>query len=108
MMEIFITTEFVGLHKWDNAPEKVSFLRNLHRHIFKVKVWFKVNHNNRDLEFFLMKEKIENRLEQTLKAINYENIGSCETLCENISTFDNKITKVEVSEDGENGAILTL
>lgn len=106
-MEIFITTQFAGFHKWDNAPEKVAFLRNLHRHLFKVKVYFKVNHNDRDLEFFIQKEEIDKEIRDYLKA--HENIiESCEEFCLFLAKTDSRITKVEVNEDGENGAILTI
>lgn len=105
MMEIFITTQFVGFHKWDDAPNEVIFLRNKHRHLFKVRVWFKVTHDDRELEFLLMKKKVEDYLE----AFEFrQDVGSCEMICKELVDIDARITKVEVSEDGENGAILTL
>jgi len=104
MIEIFVTTQFTGFHKWKEAPKKVDFLRNKHRHIFYVKVWFKVSYD-RQLEFFIQKEKLDNYIK---KNINTNNVGSCEGVCTVIANMDNRITKVEVSEDRENGAILNV
>lgn len=56
---IYINTSFVGFHRWDSAPEEVAFLRDLHRHIFNVKVTVEVSHNDRDVEFFLLKKDVD-------------------------------------------------
>lgn len=56
---IFVKYEFVGYHKWKDAPDEVGFLRNEHRHMFHVEIEFKIDHNDRDLEFFLMREEIK-------------------------------------------------
>ena len=37
---IFITDKFEGYHKYVDAPEEVAFLRNAHRHLFGVRVYF--------------------------------------------------------------------
>lgn len=111
-MEIFISFEFQGFHYWDKAPDFLSFLRSRHRHIFKCKVWFKVNHNDRDLEFITLKNIFLGYFAHHLEK---DNCGSCEMICEEIAEFSNsipnlsgKITRVEVSEDGENGALLFI
>lgn len=106
-MEIFITTQFEGFHKWENAPDEVAFLRNFHRHLFKVKVYFKVNLTDRDLEFFIQKKEINKQIYNYLSK-RKGTMESCEKMCEFIASTDNRITKVEVNEDGENGAILTI
>jgi hypothetical protein len=36
MSRIQVRTSFVGVHQWKDAPDEVAFLRNLHRHVFKV------------------------------------------------------------------------
>jgi hypothetical protein len=102
---IYITTQFVAYHKWDDAPDGFSFLKSWHRHLFKVKVYWKVDHNDRDKEFFLMKEKAD-ELINTLYADKYLNVdNSCEMiatrLAEELGAY-----QAEVSEDGENGAIV--
>lgn len=105
MLEIFITTEFEAFHCWADAPVEVDYLRDIHRHMFKVKLWLKVNHNDRDIEFFMAKKQLIDTIRK-----NYEGkiVGSCEMICQNLSAIFEQTTKVEVSEDGENGALLTL
>lgn len=56
---IYVRTSFVGFHKWETAPQEVSFLRDLHRHIFNVKVTLQVSHSDRDVEFFLLKKDVD-------------------------------------------------
>ncbi len=102
---IWITTQFEGLHKYPKAPEDVSFLRNEHRHLFKVKVWIEVTHNDREIEFFQFKEFVE-------KLIDYENLNflSCEMISDKIGEgivqqygIERRL-RIEISEDGENGS----
>lgn len=98
---IKIKTQFVGFHRWKDAPKKVEFLRNWHRHIFGVEVTFLVDHSNRALEFFLTQEKVNKYLKK------YENKkfeASCEMIAEDICKKFGAM-KVEVSEDGENSGI---
>lgn len=106
--KIYVTTQFEGYHKWDNAPDCVVFLRNWHRHIFHVKVTLPVNHNDREIEFFMLKAEVN---EIIATHITKSDTGSCEQIGEIISEklfqlYNREIT-VEVSEDKENGAITT-
>lgn len=106
---IFVTTTFVGFHRWLNAPDQVSFLRNFHRHIFHVRVEFPVTHDDRDLEFFIVKTKLDQYIATVIRR---DDAGSCETIAQTI--FDGfwmgaiRPTLVEVSEDSENGAIKSV
>lgn len=115
-MNIFITTQFEGFHRWKDAPEAVSFLRDVHRHIFHVKVTASVSHAERDIEFILFKREVEEII-QTIKDGGYVTSQpltdwSCETWAKAILTilrnrgYNNKMI-CEFSEDGENGAIVT-
>lgn len=102
----WITTSFEGFHSYSNAPKEVSFLRNEHRHIFHVKVFIEVFHNDRDIEFILFKEKI-NRIIDFIKCTKYS-LGSCEMISDDIynilkDIYPNRKVKIEVSEDLENG-----
>jgi hypothetical protein len=101
---IWITTQFEGFHKYPDAPEEVSFLRERHRHIFKVRVWIEVFHNERDIEFILFKRFIES----TIKNGEFNNM-SCEQISDDIAAhincvYENRRIRIEVSEDGENGS----
>lgn len=108
-----------GLHSWSNCNiESVSFLKDLHRHIFIIKVTLEVFDDDREIEFFVLQNKIKNAIKtrfvtSTFDLYNFEN-NSCEMiasfLCEkfiNIYCYSkNRDIKVEVMEDGENGGIV--
>ena len=105
---IIVTTEKVAFHKYDDAPEEVKFLRNLHRHKFYIKLGIEVFHNDRELEFFIVQNKLNNFLKDK------DIINSCEMLGEEIHKWAKETFKVayprkreifvEVFEDNENGA----
>jgi len=104
---IFVTFQFEGLHCWHNAPPEVSFLRNLHRHLFCVRVEIKVFHDDRDIEFILFKRELQSLFSDE------ENVDhkSCEMICGDIADYieekySGRPYRIEVSEDGENGAVL--
>lgn len=114
--KIVVTNNFKGYHKYAEAPRNVSFLSNMHRHIFNVKTIIEVFHNDRDIEFFQLQHEIEmfvkNRYrkvwEQYIDGIYIE---SCEALAESIikhlhEKYPDRHVCVEVWEDNENGAIV--
>lgn len=88
----------------------VSFLANPHRHIFHFRVRIKVTHNDRDIEFIQFKRWLESLYNSGVLELNYK---SCEMIAEDVIDaivvkYPNRDVEVEVSEDGENGAILKL
>lgn len=100
---IVVSAQFAAQHRWKNAPEnsRISFLKNYHRHLFHVKCKWKVYHNDRDLEFFLQKELLQNYVKD-----NFENKYldlSCEDIAEQILIALN-CSFVSVYEDDENGS----
>jgi hypothetical protein len=102
---VWITTSFPAFHKWVDAPIRSDFLRDAHRHLFHVKMFWSVTHNDRDIEFIEMKEKVDKYLAVHFKNkyFNY----SCEQLAEILGEVF-KAVVVEVSEDGENGATVAF
>lgn len=103
---IFITTQGEGFHKYEGAPEEVAFLRNLHRHLFHIRCTIEVYHNDRELEFIMVKREVE-------KYINEQNLfsASCESIAERLynwikQMYGDRCVVVEVNEDNENGAIV--
>jgi hypothetical protein len=102
---IQVNLQVEGLHKWGDCNlEDVIYLRNLHRHIFHIKVIKQVTHNNRDIEIIMFKNQILFYLKGKYKG-NFGNM-SCEDIAEDIlKEFDCHI--VEVLEDNENGAIVS-
>ena len=107
-MTLYVYCTFTAekLHKWDGAKEVsgVEFLANLHRHLFHFKVGVEVKHDNREVEFILLKRE----LEKEVKAWG-EVVGSCEMMVEKLYTYlqanyPQRKYLIEVSEDSENGA----
>jgi 6-pyruvoyl-tetrahydropterin synthase len=119
MSTITVRTQFEGLHYWDSAPEKVAFLRNMHRHIFKIEVSVDVKHDDRDTEFFIFKNDIDVFLKNIGEQYHPEmatlrNLGgrSCEMIANMIneyviSKYNKSITfvRTKVQEDDENAGI---
>lgn len=104
--EVWCTVLFEAIHNWPGCPfDEVAYLRNPHRHIFHIKAYHAVNHDDRDVEFIMMKHRIEEYLIATYPDRKF-GAKSCEMLGrELIEKFN--LTRCEVSEDGENGAIIT-
>lgn len=106
---IWITTSFEGFHQFREAPASVAYLAHLHRHIFHVKVWIEVWHDNRDIEFILFKDLINNIIKDSL---HKEDLGSCEMIADQIyaqvtQEYPDRKIIIEVSEDNENGCRCT-
>ena|ERR1700685_4378654 len=107
---VYCQTRFEGFHQWPEAPEEVSYLREMHRHEFRVKVVVKVNHDNRDVEFITLK----NHTNQIIKTGKSKGGWTGQLSCEQIANaiigklLDRRyqVHSVEVSEDGENGSIV--
>jgi len=115
--QVVVSLQMDGIHSWPSCPfEEVAFLRNEHRHVFHIKCWKNVRHNDRDVEIIMLKRRIQETM------IEYwgepsKNPGvrmpilkfgamSCEMIAEKlIHTFD--LSSCEVLEDGENGALIS-
>jgi hypothetical protein len=103
MQYVFCRTEFEGIHRWKDAPDEVAFLREWHRHIFHVKLVQRVTHDDRQVEFILLKRQVEDYI-QVWFAGQFD--YSCEQIAQKL-LIAFKCDMVEVSEDGENGAWVT-
>ena len=106
---IYVTFQKEGIHQYPDAPEGVEFLKHPHRHLFKFRVEIEVYHNDREIEFILFKRELENLYNAGALQLNSK---SCEMIAEELigfikNKYSNRNITVEVSEDGENGAILT-
>lgn len=101
-----------GIHRYPAAETDpnladVSFLAHPHRHIFHFYVKVEVWHNDRDIEFILLKRELENLYQGTMQ-IDYK---SCEMLAEDLieyilAKYRHRNITVRVYEDNENGAVL--
>ena len=108
---VYCTLEIEGTHNWKDCPfPEVAYLRDDHRHVFHFKAFVDVEHSDRDVEFIMLKHEIEQYLtskyyDETLRMCKFGSM-SCEMLAiELIEKFD--LCECEVSEDGENGSIVT-
>lgn len=104
-----VTTRFEGFHKYPDAPEEVWFLKHMHRHMFHVTVWLQQFHTERDIEYIMFLHK----LETMVQSLRNGQAKSCETMAEQIvrwvmGEYPGRTVKVEVTEDGESGALVEL
>lgn len=110
--QVFCTLQIEGIHHWPGCPfDEVAHLRDLHRHMFHIKAYKAVNHDDRDTEFILLKHEIQQHLRRNYYKTHLKcclfGAMSCEMIArELIDAFG--LTRCEVSEDNENGAILTV
>ena len=116
--KIWVTFQKEGMHRYPAAATDpslatgdeydVSFLANPHRHIFHFRVWADVVHNDRDIEFIQFKRWLENLYRDNTLQLDYK---SCEMMADDLyiqiaSRYPSRAVWIEVSEDGENGALI--
>ena len=115
---IWVTFQKEGIHKYPAALDDpalatgdeydVSFLGYPHRHIFHFRVAITVTHNDRDIEFIQFKRWLEKLYTEKTLELDYK---SCEMMSDDLfdkiaEKYPNRSVKIEVSEDGENGALI--
>ena len=101
---IVVKTQFEGIHQYLDAPDRVDFLREPHRHTFYVEVEMRVEHFERELEFILVKRALQRYLNVEPFAVT----DSCETMASKICNYLVRIygqrdIRCCVYEDNENG-----
>ena len=116
--KIWVTFQKEGMHRYPAAATDpalatgdeydVSFLANPHRHIFHFRVWIDVVHNDRDIEFIQFKRWLENLYKDGTLQLDYK---SCEMMADDLyiqiaGRYPSRVVWIEVSEDGENGALI--
>ena len=113
--QIWITWQKEGIHKYPAAltdPQlaDVQFLGYPHRHMFHFRVWIDVFHNDRDLEFIQFKRWCESLYSGQGAVLSLDH-KSCEMMADDLyiqiaSRYPGRVVHIEVSEDGENGALI--
>lgn len=113
-----VHTTFEGTHYYGMAPDPVKDLRSEHRHIFHVRVQISVFHDDREVEFFLLKHDVEKAIVNNFKREpGYYMLGACS--CEMIAKkiYDSLKEKynllsrnvvISVSEDDNNEGVLEV
>ena len=115
MTSIFCTFQVPGFHCWKAAPDDSGYLRDMHRHVFHVRVECRVQHDDRDTEFIYFKQFAKSHFE-ALGARTDLGVKFGEQSCEMLANALRKrlcgcghlVTRIEVSEDAENGSIVTI
>lgn len=100
---IWVSTTFPAYHAWLAAPESTAFLRSYHRHLFHVKLTVEVEHNDREVEFFDLLTQLDTFITKNYRERSMTK--SCEEIAGELVVHFHALS-VEVSEDGENGAIV--
>lgn len=104
---VYCKVQFEGIHNWPGCPfEEVKYLRVPHRHIFHIKAWKQVYHDDRDCEFIMLKHRVQEFIaskwpDGQLGAMSCEMIGQ-------ILIEEFELCAVDVSEDDENGAYIEV
>jgi hypothetical protein len=134
---IWVTFKKEGIHKYPAALDDpklatgdwddVSFLGYPHRHIFHFRVRIEVRHNDRDIEFIQFKRWLERLYSGANNGTNNEgsqeqsstdsevlllDYKSCEMIADELyekisAKYPGRFVEIEVSEDGENGCLIT-
>lgn len=104
---VIINFDIVGFHRYPDAPEQVSFLRNNHRHIFQIAVSYKVKGLDREKEIFIQQKQVEDYLYESYGNPCQFKAMSCEMIAKDILEFslEDGAVQVIVLEDGKGGAI---
>lgn len=111
-IEVYCQLDFEALHNFPNAGKYCNqeYLKYSHRHIFRVKCSWEASHANREREFIDVQHEVKSYLNYMfpLTTGNLRDLGSCscEALALTILEKFEFLNSVEVSEDGENGAIV--
>lgn len=117
MKTITVKFQIPGWHNWPNAPKKYEYLKNKHRHVFYFEAEIAITKEDREIEFIDLKSNINNLLCDEYGCFSPKSgfVGcdfgkySCETIASATKhhlqgILKNKIVRVSVFEDNENGA----
>lgn len=103
---IIVKLEHSATHYWERCDiEEVMFLKYPHRHTFHFVCKKEVFHDDRDVEFIMLK----NRIKGFLNEVYPKTFGgmSCESIAKELAyTFE--LNYCSVMEDNENGAEVIL
>ena len=101
---VIIKLQFSATHAWPGCEiGEVAYLRHEHRHTFFITMKFPITHDDRDIEFISMKNKVHEFIQKNWEG---EDLGSwsCEMLAKELIHQFSSCNYVSVFEDNENGA----
>lgn len=118
LSSIRVHTSFIGLHHYPLAPNQVSDLQHEHRHVFHVRVKISVDHDDREIEFFICKNDVDEVIASSYsREAGCYRLGaqSCEMIAKKIYeglnekyNLINRHVTIAVSEDDNNEGILEV
>lgn len=103
---VIIQIDVEGFHYYKDAPNEVNYLRNNHRHTFKIKAGYLVNDLDREKEIFICRDQVISYLKGIYGIpCNFE-MMSCEMIAKKILEYGNEygMVWVEVWEEETGGA----
>lgn len=74
-----------GFHYWGNAPLEVAFLRSRHRHLFTIEATLAPRHDDRDMEFFLVRRQLAEAVDRMFLSRGSMGYEFGERSCESIA-----------------------
>ncbi len=106
--EIVVRVRLEGWHNWPGATGKRSYLGAIHRHLFHIAVTTDVRHDDREIEFHDLADFVRSCWPDG----GWLGGQSCETIARGladrcVAEYGRGFT-VEVSEDGEFGAVVSV
>jgi hypothetical protein len=110
--QVYCQFQVEAWHKWHNAPAVFGYLANAHRHLFHFKVAIRVDHDNREIEFIELKHILQADMQEYMQSSPEQPLlYSCEMLAKFAlkavqDRYSEADCSADVSEDGENGAIV--
>ncbi|OGS40589.1 MAG: hypothetical protein A3K77_07575 [Euryarchaeota archaeon RBG_13_31_8] len=106
---IEIPFSFYFKHKYKDAPKQVSFLRQKHPHDFDCLITIETFHNERELEFYMVREYLNSQI-NTIKR-NIKETASCECISDVLEQLLRKkygkkrAIIIRVKEDNKYGSL---
>lgn len=102
--EVLATLQLEGFHRWESAPDAVSFLRERHRHLFHMELLAPVMHADRDVEIIDLRRRAIDLLTGRFGEPCEFGTLSCEHIAEFLLVRLH-LSRCTVLEDGENGGV---
>lgn len=106
-MRVWVKHSSSGFHSWPDATPHREYLSHPHRHQFVTTVWLTVEHGDREVEFHDVLDAVSRVM------YDGRDFGpcSCEAIASKVLTevvryWPGRDCVVEVSEDGECGALV--
>lgn len=111
-MTIWVRFDAPAIHCWPGAPEHRAYLRDQHRHLFKIKVSTPVDDPDREIEFHDLLDASKEAWRRVTEGHAALPVSrSCEMMAQGMRVelckrWMDRNFIIEVSEDGECGAIV--